>query len=161
MPARSATRRRPARWDQVRALAPGAAPEDRDWALVRALRDAMPARADVVGVLLDAGADPRGALSFNAEGRRTRTYLELAASTGKTEIVALLVAKGADVKGDAGGFALRRAVESGNAEVLAALLHAGAPATFQHQGEDAAAFARRVGQPEMARVLGERGRNTR
>jgi ankyrin repeat protein len=72
-----------------------------------------------VELFLDAG------MNVDAKSNSPRA-LEYASQYGQTEIVKLLLDKGADVKGDAGGRALQGASRNGHTEIVQLLKAAGA-----------------------------------
>lgn len=77
--------------------------------------------ADIVAILLDAGADPDMASRFD------ETALDLAASAGAQDVVDLLIAAGADIHRDTIGWtALHAAAARGEVGVIGRLLGAGA-----------------------------------
>lgn len=142
--------------DKVRALAAATPPRERTWAL----GDALPlweADPTILAALLDAGADPNGSTSFKHDGRQEAYFLELAAAYQKPAIVELFVAKGADVKGRPGGFALLMTISQGRPDNARLLLDAGAPIGFEWRGETALSESRRLGRTELTKLLTERG----
>jgi uncharacterized protein len=107
---------------------------------------------DVALLLLDTGADPKGA-SRNA---LRVSPLHSAVSAGHGALAALLLERGADPDlEEANGMTpLHTAAGTGNREMVALLLHAGAHRAHpSHDGRTPAAIARQYGHPEIAAEL--------
>ena len=140
----------PIRWDVVRAcfLADGAAV---DASLQTA---ALDGRVDIVGSLLDLGAD------VNGVGSSGNTALMNAATMGAVDCVQLLIDCGARVnQSDAHGWtALMGAALNGYADALRVLLAHGAVADqVDRRGYASLRYAAREGHAESVRVLLEMG----
>lgn len=116
---------------------------------------------------LAAGASAAAVRTYEYGGERTvevasEVALHVAVASGVPELVALLLANGAEVDAREGMFgrtALCSAVAAGSSPMVAMLLRAGAdPAIAEgRSGDDAFAMAVAAGQLELARVLRDAG----
>ena len=106
-----------------------------------------PDSLQIVGLLLDAGADP------NVHGTFEQTPLHQAADTGNLALVRTLLAAGADVNARSDiGPPLQRAVEKNNAVIVEELLQAGAvPGKYSGASPAIRELIDRYGQPAGVR----------
>jgi hypothetical protein len=108
--------------------------------------------ADCARALLDAGAEPDAVADNDTDLRPINS----AAGSGASEIVALLLERGADVDAaQRGGYtALHSAAHNGNEELARVLLAAGAdPTRATDDGRTPADLAAEAGHAELARAL--------
>ena len=108
--------------------------------------------ADCARALLDAGAEPDAVADNDTDLRPINS----AAGSGASEIVALLLERGADVDAaQRGGYtALHSAAHDGNEELARMLLAAGAdPARATDDDRTPADLAAEAGHPKLARAL--------
>lgn len=114
-------------------LAAGCSVEDKNCGVFSPLTSAIrEQRKDIVRYLLDvAGADP------NAPGEHLPMVKALRKYNGDTEIIQMLLTRGADInKMHRGWNPILQAVENGDAQILKLLIEMGGTPDLQAQGED-------------------------
>ncbi len=113
--------------------------------------------ADIAGLLLDKGADAN-AVAANLSFARNATPLHSAVAADKTELVKLLLARGAKVNAtqDGGYTPLHGAASNGNMEIADLLINAGADVRrLTSEMKPASALAAERGHSSLAERLRE------
>ncbi|GAB4813625.1 hypothetical protein N2152v2_000671 [Parachlorella kessleri] len=113
-------------------------------------------KAAIVRLLLAAGADPTAESDINGASRDGTTALHLAAKSGFTNAVELLVTAGADLgaQDKNGNTPLHYAVMNSSVQAAAALVEAGAPLNVANaSGRTALGEARRMGNGALVTLL--------